>query len=359
MNAGLQLRLQLGYTDFDLDLELALPGSGISALFGPSGSGKTTCLRAIAGLERAREGKVVVNGEVWQDEARGIFLPTHRRALAYVFQDARLFEHLDVRGNLQYGLKRAGAGSTADWDGVIDMLDIGQLLNRRPDRLSGGERQRVAIARALLSDPRLILLDEPLASLDDARKAEILPYLERLHESLRIPAILVSHSIDEVARLADHLVLLEAGRVVASGPLRQTLARIDLPERWLARAGVVIEATVMTLDPADQLATLAFRGGELLVPARNAHIGNRLRCRIEARDVSLSLQASSASSILNRLPVTIIDSRAGAHPALQLVQLDAAGEIILAEVTRRSWLAMALEPGQQVWAQIKAVALVG
>jgi molybdate transport system ATP-binding protein len=359
MSEGLQLRLKLGYPGFDLDLDLALPGSGISALFGPSGSGKTTCLRAIAGLERAREGRVVINGEIWQDQARGIFLPTHRRALAYVFQDARLFEHLDVRGNLRFGLKRASAGTTADWDGIIDMLDIAQLLDRRPDRLSGGERQRVAIARALLSDPKLILLDEPLASLDDARKAEILPYLERLHQTLRIPAIHVSHSIDEVARLADHLVLLEAGRVVASGPLRQTLARIDLPARWLARAGVVIEATVSALDPTDQLATLSFRGGELLVPARDTHIGARLRCRIEARDVSLSLEAIATSSILNRLPVTIIDSRPGAHPALQLVQLHAAGEIILAEVTRRSWTAMALQPGQQLWAQIKAVALVG
>jgi molybdate transport system ATP-binding protein len=359
MSDGLLLQLKIAYPDFDLGLDLRLPGSGISALFGPSGSGKTTCLRAIAGLERACQGKVVINGEVWQDEARDIFLPTHRRALAYVFQDARLFEHLDVRGNLRYGLKRAGAGRTADWDGIVDMLDLAKLLDRRPDRLSGGERQRVAIARALLSDPKLILLDEPLASLDEARKAEILPYLERLHESLRIPAIHVSHNIDEVARLADHLVLLEAGRVVASGPLRQTLARIDLPTRWLERAGVVIEATVTALDPVDQLVTLSFRGGELLLPARSARIGDRLRCRIEARDVSLSLQASLPSSILNRLPVTIIDSRPGAHPALQLVQLDAAGEIILAEVTRRSWTAMGLQPGQQLWAQIKAVALVG
>lgn len=357
---GVQARLAIAYPGFALDVALDLPGLGISALFGPSGSGKTTCLRAIAGLERAPSGYVAVNGEVWQDDARDIFVPTHRRALGYVFQEASLFPHLSVRRNLEYGLKRSGGISTeAGFRRTADLLGITPLLERMPARLSGGERQRVAIARALLSQPRLLLFDEPLASLDQGRKAEILGYLERLHEELKIPSIYVSHSADEVARLADHLVLLDRGRVAASGPLQDTLARLDLPAAFNAEAGVVIQATVVGHDEADHLTRLDFSGGSLLVPHRAEPQGRSLRCRIDARDVSLTLERQVGTSILNVVPVTVGDVADTDHPAQVLVRLDASGTPLLARITRRSWHTLALKPGQSVWAQVKAIALIG
>ncbi|MBL8201487.1 MAG: molybdenum ABC transporter ATP-binding protein [Chromatiales bacterium] len=356
----MQVRLDVAYAGFRLAVDLQLPGSGITALFGPSGSGKTTCLRAIAGLERAPGGYVSVNGEVWQDEATGVFQPTHRRALAYVFQEASLFAHLSVRRNLEYGFRRVSGGAgPASFAGAVELLGIGPLLDRQPDRLSGGERQRVAIARALLTNPRLMLFDEPLAAIDAARKDEILPYLERLHGELQIPSIYVSHNADEVARLADHLVILDQGTVAASGPLQATLARIDLPAALLDRAGVVIEASVTDLHAADHLARLAFRGGTLLVPSTGRPVGRRVRCRIEARDVSLTLNRQDDTSILNLVPATITAVTDTTHPAQCLVQLDAGGTLLLAQVTRRSWETLQLAPGKAVWAQVKAVALVG
>lgn len=238
MCAAIRARFHLVRGGFVLDVDLALPGRGVTALFGPSGAGKSTCLRAIAGLDRAPGGFLEVDGEIWQDESRGIFRPTHRRALGYVFQEAGLFPHLSVRGNLEYGRhRRRGNAPLVDSDHLIGLLDLGPLLDRRPDTLSGGERQRAAIARALLASPRLLLLDEPLASLDLARKSEILPYLERLHQELEIPVIYVSHTIDEVVRLADHLVLLSGGRVACGGPLTETLARLDLPGAFSEEAG--------------------------------------------------------------------------------------------------------------------------
>lgn len=360
MAGGVQLCLDVAYPGFQLSVDLPLPGSGITALFGPSGSGKTTCLRAIAGLERAPHGYVSVNGAVWQDEARGVFQPTHRRELAYVFQEASLFAHLNVRRNLEYGFRRVRHGTgPANFAGVVELLGIDTLLHRRPERLSGGERQRVAIARALLTNPRLMLFDEPLAALDAARKDEILPYLERLHEELKIPSIYVSHNTDEVARLADHLVILDQGKVVASGPLQATLARVDFPRPLLDRAGVVIEATVTGYDEADHLAQLDFPGGSLLVPSTGQPLGRRVRCRIEARDVSLTLGRHDDTSVLNLLPGTITAVTEAPHPAHCLVQFDAGGTLLLAQVTRRSREALQLAPGKPVWAQVKAVALVG
>lgn len=358
MSAGIRARFCIDRGDFALDVDLALPGHGVTALFGHSGSGKTTCLRALAGLERAPGGFVAVGNEVWQDEARGVFVPTHRRALGYVFQEASLFPHLSVRGNLEFGRKRAkAAGQRFDLAAVAELLGIEGLLGRMPARLSGGERQRVAIARALLAAPRLLLMDEPLAALDLKRKQEILPYLERLHGELSIPVVYVSHSPDEVARLADHLVLLDGGRVAASGPLGETLARADLPPVFADDAGVVLD-TVLSGHEADNLSRLDFPGGCIHVGRRPEAPGSRLRCRIHARDVSLALERPRATSILNILPATVAAVAATDTPGHVLVQMRVGELPLLARITERSRRELEVAPGRPVWAQIKAVALL-
>jgi molybdate transport system ATP-binding protein len=355
----IEVRFKLAYPGFALDIDLALPGQGITALFGHSGSGKTTVLRAIAGLERVPDGRLVIDGEVWQDQA--VFVPTHRRPLGYVFQEASLFAHLSVRANLDYGRRRiagAGAGDAA-FDHIVALLGIGMLLDRRPERLSGGERQRVAIARALLTRPRLLLMDEPLAALDQGRKEEILPYLEHLHAELAIPLLYVSHAPDEVARLADHLVVLEAGRVLGAGPLTETLARLDLPIRLGEDAGVVLDAVVAERDREWHLARVEFPGGSLWVRDQGHPLGQRVRVRILARDVSIASERINGTSILNTLSATVTALGDDAHPALRLVRIEAGGVPLLARVTRRSAAALALGPGLSVWVQIKAVALIG
>ncbi len=354
----MEARFRLAYPEFALDVDLQLPEKGITALFGHSGSGKTTVLRCFAGLNRALEGRLVVDGQVWQDEALGIFLPTHARPLGLVFQEASLFPHLSVRKNLEYGMKRAGNKRGEGFDACVDLLGIRPLLDRAPERLSGGERQRVAIARALLTRPRLLLMDEPLAALDLKRKLEILPYLEKLHDELDIPVLYVSHAPDEVARLADHLVLMDGGRVVASGPLMETLARADLPPAFADDAGVVLEAVVAAHE-ADGLTRLDFPGGHLYVSRREEPPGRRLRCRIHARDVSIALAAHADSSILNVLPATVQAVVATDTPGHVLVQLALhQGAVLLARITERSRLALGLAPGQPVVAQVKAVALL-
>ncbi|MCK9388247.1 MAG: molybdenum ABC transporter ATP-binding protein [Sulfuritalea sp.] len=366
----IEARFKLDYPGFSLDVDLALPSTGVTALFGHSGSGKTTLLRAIAGLERVRGGRLAVDGEIWQDE--NTFLPTHQRPVGYVFQEASLFAHLSVRRNLEYGMKRTerraasavpkGDTASHNFSKIVDLLGIGHLLDRQPDRLSGGERQRVAIARALLTQPRLLLMDEPLAALDLARKEEILPYLEQLHEELSIPLFYVSHAPDEVARLADHLVVLDAGRALATGPLTETLARLDLPAMSLRLgedAGVVLDATVAEHDTQWHLARVEFPGGSLWVRDAGHAIDHHVRVRILARDVSLALQPATGSSIVNSLPVRVAALGDEAHPALCLVRLDAGGVPLLARLTQRSAAALRLTPGMEVWAQIKAVALVG
>jgi molybdate transport system ATP-binding protein len=361
---SMHARFRIDHPGFTLDVNLQLPGRGVSALFGASGSGKTTCLRAIAGLEPTPGSYLEVNGTVWQDDANGIFLPTHQRKLGYVFQEASLFAHLDVRRNLEYGMRRVPvAARTVDMPYVLDLLGIAALLKRMPDRLSGGERQRVAIARALLTSPLLLLMDEPLAALDLARKQEILPYLERLHDALEIPVIYVSHAPDEVAHLADHLVVLEQGRVLASGPLSETLARIDLPIRLGEDTGVVLEGQVTERDARWHLARIAFVSGlpDLHVWVRDSGVplGQRVRVRILARDISLALQTHTDSSILNALSATVEQIADDSHPALALVRLNAGGVPLVARVTHRSAANLNLHPGQKLWAQIKAVALVG
>ncbi|MDD5249445.1 MAG: molybdenum ABC transporter ATP-binding protein [Rhodocyclaceae bacterium] len=353
-------RFRIAFPGFVLDADLTLPGRGVTALFGPSGSGKTTLLRAIAGLERVAGGHLVVNGDTWQDDERRIFLPTHQRPLGYVFQEASLFPHLSVRGNLDYGRKRiAAANRRIDGDRVIDLLGIGALLDRLPARLSGGERQRVAIARALLTSPKLLLMDEPLAALDYARKQEILPYLERLHDELEIPLLYVSHAHDEVARLADHLVMLEQGRVLANGPLGATLARLDLPLYLGEDAGVVLDAVVVERDAGWHLVRAEFPGGSVWVRDNGLPVGHRVRLRILARDVSVARHKLEGSSILNTLPARVVDVADDAHPALALVRLDIGASPLIARLTRRSAAALELRPGMEVWGQIKAVALIG
>ncbi|RTL54348.1 MAG: molybdenum ABC transporter ATP-binding protein [Rhodocyclaceae bacterium] len=352
---SIELDITRTYPGFTLAADLTLPGQGVTALFGPSGSGKTTLLRCIAGLEKAANARLVVNGEVWQDG--DFFLPVHQRALGYVFQEASLFPHLTVAGNLHYGKKRSRAAA-ADEAGILDMLGIAHLLPRKPDGLSGGERQRVAIARALLAAPKLLLMDEPLAALDSQRKREILPYLERLHDRLSIPILYVSHAADEVARLADHLVLLEQGRVLASGPLTETLSRLDLPLAADEDAAVVVDAVVGAHDSNYHLTRLDFSGGVIWVTRRDLPLGHRTRLRILARDVSIALEGGNASSILNRLQADVTALVAADNPAQMLVGLRMGQTALLARITRRSRDQLGLAEGMGVWAQIKSVALL-
>ena len=357
---SIQASFRRDFLCFTLDVNLALPGRGVTALFGHSGSGKTTLLRLIAGLERTPGGFLSVNGEVWQDDSRNRFVPVHHRALGYVFQEANLFPHLSVAQNLAYGKKRRNSSSLHAPDDrvLIDLIGIGHLLDRRPQTLSGGERQRVAIARALLANPRLLLMDEPLASLDLARKREILPYLERLHETLEIPVLYVSHSPDEVVRLADHLVLLDAGRVVTSGPLATTLARLDLPSAFTDDVGTVIEGIVSHYDDAYRLLTMQFSGGNLRVIHDPSTVGKRLRVQIKARDISLTLQSPSGTSILNLLPATITSEAASDDTGHMLIGLDAGGTLLTARITRLSRDHLGLRPGLVVYAQIKAASML-
>jgi molybdate transport system ATP-binding protein len=357
----IEARLKIAYSGFSLDVDLHLPGRGVSALYGHSGSGKTTCLRCIAGLERAEQGFVQINDEIWQDSDNGIFVPPHKRALGYVFQEASLFPHLSVLANLQFGLKRiAKSQRRVDLAQATELLGIGHLLERHPQHLSGGERQRVGIARALLTSPKLLLMDEPLAALDSQRKSEILPYLQRLHDELDIPVLYVSHAQDEVARLADHLVLLSDGKALASGPIGETLARLDLPMAMGDDAGVIIEGQVSAYDAQYQLLSLQLPATEMNIRVTHEPmtVGQALRCKVHARDISLALHNDASSSILNRLPVTVVSEQAADNAAHVLIRLDAGGTPLLARITRYSRDHLDIHPGQQLWAQIKAVAVL-
>ncbi|MDD5334110.1 MAG: molybdenum ABC transporter ATP-binding protein [Rhodoferax sp.] len=354
-----QARFKLGYPGFQLDVDLDLAGRGVTALFGPSGSGKTSCLRAIAGLERRAKGYLAVNGEVWQDDDHDLFRPVHRRALGYVFQEADLFGHLNVAQNLAYGLNRVPlAQRRVALEQTVALLGIGHLMQRQPATLSGGERQRVAIARALACSPRILLLDEPLAALDAQRKAEVLPYLEKLQGELDIPVLYVSHALDEVARLAQHMVLLEAGSVSASGRTDALLTRLDLPLAHGDTAGAVLSVTVASHDPDDHLTTARLGDALLSLPMQVANVGQPLRIRVQARDVSLTLQQQSGTSILNILRATV-SAIAADSPGQVMVSLDVAGCPLLARITARSARTLGLTPGLALYAQIKGVAILG
>jgi molybdate transport system ATP-binding protein len=358
---AIHARFRLAQGAFVLDVDLRLPGRGVTALFGPSGSGKTTLLRCLAGLSMPEPGFLRVNEDVWLDTARGLILPAHRRAVGYVFQEANLFPHLNVDANLRYGYKRVPASARRVHPAeAAALLGIDRLLARMPGKLSGGERQRVGIARALLTSPRLLLMDEPLAALDDRRKHEILPYLERLHDELDIPVVYVSHAAQEVARLADHVVLMENGRAVCSGPIAATLADLGLPPAQGEDASVVVQGTAAGYDDAYRLLSVALPGSASTLRVVHAFVppGRSTRLVIKARDVSLALSRQTDGSTLNVLPVRVMDSAPADNPAHVMVRLDADGTPLLARITRYSHDRLELAPGRQVWAQIKSVSLL-
>lgn len=359
MSDEFQVRLTLPRADFDLQVDLQLPARGITVLFGASGSGKTSVLRCVAGLERARAARVVVAGEVWQDDTAGIFLPTHRRALGYVFQEASLFDHLDVRANLHYGLRRARApGAELTLHTAVQLLGIGDLLQRRTHQLSGGERQRVAIARALATSPRLLLLDEPMAALDAARRQDILPWLERMRDELRIPMLYVTHSADELSRLADHLVVLERGRVRAEGAVQEVLAAIDSPVVVGEDMGALLAGVVAERDARWQLVCVRFDGGGLWLRDSGVPLGQPVRLRVLARDVSLTTVEPQQTSIQNHFPCEIESVAPDAHPSQVLVRVRCGASLLLARITRRAYADLGLQPGTAAWVQVKSVALV-
>ena len=357
--SGINARFKRALGDFSLDVDVQLPGRGVTAVFGPSGSGKTSLLRCMAGLDHAPCGYLSVNGDLWQDAAQRLFKPVHKRSLGYVSQAANLFTHLSVQGNLDYGLSRIAADERkVSIAQVVELLGISQLMARQPHTLSGGESQRVAIARALATSPQLLLMDEPLAALDGQRKAEVLPYLERLHTELSIPVLYVSHAPDEVARLADHLVLLDAGKVTASGPTRELMTRMDLPLAHGDAAAAIIDAVVTQVEPAYHLSHVEFAGGQMSVLNPNLKVGQPVRLRIQARDVSLTLARQQGTSVLNIFAAAVTEI-SDDSPGQVMVVLNAGGAVLLARITRRSLEALQLQPGSPVFAQIKGVAVLG
>ncbi len=358
MTAGhdMTVQLRLERRDFCLDVDLCLPGQGITVLFGPSGSGKSTLLRCVAGLERRARGTLRIAGTLWLDGGRS--LPTHRRAVGYVFQEASLFAHLDVAGNLEYGRRRSTQAGSQPLDRIIDLLDVGGLLQRRPATLSGGERQRVCIAQALASNPQVLLMDEPLAALDQARKRELLPYLDRLHEHAAIPVLYVTHDPAEAIHLGDHLVLLQRGRVVASGPLARVLATHGAMVTPDDAQGTVLDGVVGACDAAWHLLRVDLPGAALWVPDNGFATGHKVRVRVLARDVSLVRQRPEQSSILNLLPGQVLAIEDDVHPGLLNVQLRVGDATWLARVTRRSAALLELTLGLDLWLQVKSVALL-
>ncbi|MGE0372005.1 MAG: molybdenum ABC transporter ATP-binding protein [Gammaproteobacteria bacterium] len=342
---------------FRLDAAFELPADRVTVVFGASGSGKTTLLRCLAGLERAR-GALSLAGEVWLDDRRGVFVPPHLRRVGMVFQHAQLFPHLDVRGNLRYAAARSGAGPD-ETAGVVELLGIAALLARNVDGLSGGERQRVAIARAVLSRPRMLLLDEPLSALDTASKRDILPYLERLNRTLAIPMLYVTHHLDEVLTLGDHMLLLDAGNVVATGPINDLLASLDLPLAARDDAATILDGEVIDHDREHHLTTLRVARQRLRIPLVSVPAGQIVRVKVQARDVSLCLDRPDRTSILNVLPARVSAVQAaGSAPAQRLVRLEVDDSIaVLARISAFSAHQLALHPGMRLYVQIKSVAL--
>lgn len=348
-----------GIKPFSLDISVKLPAQGVTAIFGASGCGKTSLLRCMTGLERVSSGQFKIADLTWQDES--YFEPVHTRQQGVVFQEASLFEHLTVQGNLDYASKRASkipqSTSYIEYQQVLSLLGIEHLLGQFPGSLSGGEKQRVAIARALLRQPRILFMDEPLAALDYKRKQEILPYLESLSQMCKIPIIYITHSLEEVARLADYIVLMNEGRVVAEGELQDVLSRVDLPISLANDLGVVFKAQVQEKDAKWHLMQTQFAGGELWVKDNHLAIGDALRIRILAKDVSLSLTPQD-SSILNSLPAEVMEVVDDVDAAMALVRLKMGDSIVISRVTRRSVDHLGLAPRLAVWAQIKSVAIL-
>jgi molybdate transport system ATP-binding protein len=344
--------------DFTLDIAFDAPTPGVIALFGRSGCGKTTLVELIAGLRRADAGRIDVDGTTLLDTARRLDVPAQRRRIGYVFQDGRLFPHYDVRGNLLYGRRRATREpARIGFDDVVALLGLGALLDRRTAQLSGGEKQRVALGRALLAQPRLLLLDEPLAALDQARREEVLPYLERLRDQLSLPMLLVTHDFDEVLRLATHVVLMDQGRLLAQGPPSAISLTPELRAIVGAEAiGAVLEGRVAAVDAASGLARVRVAGSALSIEASGLAAGQAVRLQLLARDLILATERPHALSVRNALAGTVVTIEAdGAHAAL--VRVDAGGAPVIVRVTAQAVSELALRPGLPVWVLVKAVTL--
>jgi len=355
MSVEISLRHRIGAFDIAADFTSA---SGITALFGRSGSGKTTLVNMVAGLTRPDSGLIKISDRVLFDSARGINLPAHKRRVGYVFQEARLFPHLTVKQNLNYGAFFTKARDMRHFSHIVSLLGIGHLLERRPLHLSGGEKQRVAIGRALLADPEVLLMDEPLASLDDDRKGEILPYLERLRDEAEMPILYVTHAVPEIARLASSVVLIADGKSIASGTAAEILGRLDLlpfTAQDESGAGALVDASISRHDIDDQLTILSSPLGELRIPALGAAVGTHLRLQIKARDVMLSLSRPVDISALNIVPCRIADLQED-DGGMVNVGLDRDGAKFLARITPKSARDLGLTPGKPVYAVIKSVA---
>lgn len=361
----IELRFNLSRTDFTLDVNLSLPGQGVTAIFGVSGSGKSTLLRCIAGLESPTQAWCKVANQIWQSQHS--CLATHQRAIGYIFQEANLFPHLNVADNLKYGLSRTTEPKpphSTHWDHLIDLLGIGPLLARDTKQLSGGERQRVAIARALLLKPCILLMDEPLSALDVARKREIFPYLERLCAELATPILYVSHDLDEMMRLADHVIVLNAGKALVNSSLPDALTHHSHHFQHHEGMGMIIQGTVGELDAAWHLARVDFSGGSLWVPNTKVCLGQKLRLRVLASHVSLSRQAPEHSSIQNVLPGKVIAIENGVHLGLLQVQVQVGTIVLWAHITERAGFMLKLRmpngalTDELIWVQIKASALI-
>jgi molybdate transport system ATP-binding protein len=350
------LKHRFGDQGFSLDVAFTTPETGVTAIFGPSGCGKSTILAAVAGLLRPQSGRVALEGRALLDTEAGIVLPPEQRRCAVVFQDARLFPHLSVETNLRYGLRRAPAGVEGPgFEEVVELLGIKTLLARRPGKLSGGERQRVALGRALLARPRLLLMDEPLAALDAARRVEVLPFLARLRDAARIPILYVTHALDEVDALADRLVLMQSGRVLAEGSVEELSARTDLPLAARRDAGALVACTIAAHDPVRGLTRLDFDGGNFLVPLRDEAPDSTARIRLRARDVAVATEPPRGMSTQNVLATTLIAIEPIAASQEAFLQLALGPTTILARVTQDSVTRLALVPGMPLWAVVKAV----
>ena len=351
----IECKIKIQLESFMLDANFSIPDRGITVVFGPSGSGKTTLLRAIAGLEKSDDGFLKIGDSVWQKGED--FLATHKRQIGYVFQDAALFDHLDVKGNLNFVIKRA-IGLKEDFiESIHNLLEIKTLLNRKTTQLSGGERQRVAIARALLTNPKILLLDEPLSALDLKRKNEILPYLDSIHNDLEIPILYVTHSQDEMSRLADHLLLIEDGNIIGSGPVNDMLTRFDMPLSHGGDAVSIIEAEVLKRDSEFNLMHLDFLGGQFIVPDNSFPVQTKVRIRVVARDVSLTKSKQVDTSILNIFPA-MVQEIVNEGEAQVMVRLQIKDTILLACITRKSSYKLRLEKGSEVFVQVKSVAIL-
>ena len=353
----LEANFKMDYPGFNLDVELTLPAKGVTVVFGPSGSGKTTLLRCLSGLERAPSGTLKLAGQVWQDD--GIFIPIHQRKVGLVFQESRLFPHLSIQQNLLYGYQRTqSVERNLHLDEVVEVLGLAALLKRTPDKLSGGEKQRVAIGRALLTSPKLLLMDEPLASLDMQRKAEIIPFIKRIEDEFKTPIIYVTHSVDEVLQLVDTMVILQAGKVANFGPVQEVFSDVRLRQvLGEEQLGAVLETSVAGHDEEFELTRLDFMGQTLNVPKQNIPVGQNLRVHIHSKDVSLSTAPpAGVTSVLNILQAKV--AKIGTLGGYSVdIELDA-GQPILATITRKSLTNLNLKPGQPVYAHIKAIKMI-